>query len=143
MAHNPFIMRATGGDADEAGESLVRPDEVRVAMSVLPDPKFGVQVQALPSARWKTCRGDDPAGIAAAAVAMAPGQRGVYWTLQTMSTLGYGDVTFSSDAGRLFSMIVLVTGLIFLFVLLPFTLIQLLYAPWLEARNASRTPREL
>jgi len=68
---------------------------------------------------------------------------GVYWTLQTMSTLGYGDVVFTSDAGRMFSMIVLVTGMIFLFVLLPFTLIQLLYAPWLEAHNAARTPREL
>src|SRR5262249_56476201 len=58
---------------------------------------------------------------------------GVYWTLPTMSTLRYGDVVFTSDAGRMFSMIVLVTGMIFLFVLLPFTLIPLLYAPWLRA----------
>lgn len=68
---------------------------------------------------------------------------GVYWTLQTMSTLGYGDLTFRSDLGRMFSVLVLVTGMVFLFVLLPFTLIQLLYAPWLEARNAARAPREL
>lgn len=68
---------------------------------------------------------------------------GVYWTMQTMSTLGYGDLTFRTDLGRMFSLVVLVTGMVFLFVLLPFTLIQLLYAPWLEARSAARTPREL
>ena len=67
----------------------------------------------------------------------------LYWTLQTMSTLGYGDVTFASDAGRAFSLVVLTTGVLLLFVLLPFTLIQFVYAPWLEARNAARTPRVL
>ena len=35
---------------------------------------------------------------------------GFYWTLTVMSTLGFGDITFESDAGRLFSIIVLVTG---------------------------------
>jgi len=34
-------------------------------------------------------------------------------------------------------------GVLLLFVLLPFMLIQFVYAPWLEARNAARTPREL
>lgn len=67
----------------------------------------------------------------------------IYWAVQTMSTLGYGDITFTSDLGRAFSVVVLATGVILLFVLLPFTLIQLVYAPWLEARNAARTPREL
>lgn len=67
----------------------------------------------------------------------------VYWTAQTMTTLGYGDIVFHSDLGRAFSILVLSTGVLLLFVLLPFTLIQLLYAPWLEARNAARTPREL
>ena len=67
----------------------------------------------------------------------------VYWTVQTMATLGYGDITFTSDAGRAFSLLVLTTGVLLLFVLLPFTLIQFVYAPWLEARNAARTPREL
>jgi voltage-gated potassium channel len=67
----------------------------------------------------------------------------VYWTVQTMTTLGYGDVVFTSDAGHVFALVVLTTGIVFLFVLLPFTLIQFVYAPWLEARNAARTPREL
>jgi hypothetical protein len=30
-----------------------------------------------------------------------------------MSTLGFGDITFESDAGRLFSIIVMVSGVIF------------------------------
>jgi Trk K+ transport system NAD-binding subunit len=67
----------------------------------------------------------------------------IYWTFQTMSTLGYGDVTFTSDLGRLFTIVVLLTGLVLLFVLVPFTLIQFVYAPWLEARNAARTPHVL
>ncbi len=67
----------------------------------------------------------------------------VYWTAQTMTTVGYGDITFHSDLGRAFSILVLATGVVLLFVLLPFTLIQFVYAPWLEARNAARTPRRL
>ncbi|MFW5792421.1 MAG: potassium channel family protein, partial [Desulfohalobiaceae bacterium] len=39
---------------------------------------------------------------------------GFYWTLTVMSTLGFGDITFSSDLGRLFSMVVLLSGIIFL-----------------------------
>jgi voltage-gated potassium channel len=66
-----------------------------------------------------------------------------YWTLQVMTTLGLGDVTFQGDLGRAFSVLVLLTGVVLLFVLLPFTLIQYVYAPWLEARNAARTPRSL
>jgi hypothetical protein len=48
----------------------------------------------------------------------------VYWTFVTMSTLGFGDITFTSDAGRLFTIVVLITGTIFLLVLLPFSFIQ-------------------
>lgn len=68
---------------------------------------------------------------------------GVYWTFQTMSTLGYGDVVFESDLGRLLSLVVLGTGITILFIFLPFTLIQFFYAPWLEARAAARAPRVL
>ena len=49
---------------------------------------------------------------------------GFYWTLTVMSTLGFGDITFASDLGRLFSMVVLLSGIVFLLVLLPFTFIQ-------------------
>jgi voltage-gated potassium channel len=68
---------------------------------------------------------------------------GVYWTLVVMSTLGFGDITFTSDIGRLFSVIVLMSGVVFLLVMLPFLFIRLFYAPWLEARVRLRAPREL
>jgi Trk K+ transport system NAD-binding subunit len=68
---------------------------------------------------------------------------GLYWTLTVMSTLVFGDITFSGDAGRLFSILVLISGVIFLLILLPFTFIQFFYAPWIEAERKSRTPREL
>lgn len=68
---------------------------------------------------------------------------GLYWTLVTMSTLGFGDIVFETDIGRLFSVFVLVTGVVFLLVMLPFTFIQFFYAPWLEAQAQARAPREL
>ena len=68
---------------------------------------------------------------------------GFYWTMVAMSTLGFGDITFQSDLGRMFSVLVLTTGTIFLLILLPFTFIQFFYAPWLEARDKARAPREL
>lgn len=68
---------------------------------------------------------------------------GIYWTLTVMSTLGFGDITFASDLGRLFSIVVLLSGVVFLLVVLPFTFIQFFYAPWLEAQNRARAPRVL
>ena len=68
---------------------------------------------------------------------------GLYWTLTVMSTLGFGDITFQSDLGRLFSTVVLFSGIIFLLVLLPFTFIEFFYAPWMKAQEAARAPREL
>ena len=67
----------------------------------------------------------------------------VYWTVVTMSTLGFGDVTFTSDAGRLFSLVVLVSGVVLLLVVLPFTFIRFFYAPWLEAQVRLRAPRRV
>jgi len=68
---------------------------------------------------------------------------GFYWTLTVMSTLGFGDITFTTDLGRLFSIVVLLSGVIFLLTLLPFTVIQLFYAPWIEAQAKLRAPKEL
>ena len=67
----------------------------------------------------------------------------VYWTFVTMSTLGFGDITFTSDAGRLFTIVVLITGTIFLLVLLPFSFIQFFFLPWMAASEAADTPREM
>ena len=68
---------------------------------------------------------------------------GLYWTLVVMTTLGFGDITFTSDIGRVFSIIVLLSGVVFLLVMLPFLFIRLFYAPWLEARVRLRAPREV
>lgn len=68
---------------------------------------------------------------------------GFYWTLSTMSTLGYGDISFTSDPGRAFSMFVLLSGMIFLLVLLPTTFIELFYEPWMEARAVNQVPRRV
>ncbi|HBQ61034.1 MAG TPA: potassium transporter TrkA, partial [Balneolaceae bacterium] len=68
---------------------------------------------------------------------------GFYWTLTTMTTLGFGDITFTSDIGRVFSVVVLVSGLNSLLIMLPFTFIEFFYAPWMEAQHRARAPREL
>jgi len=68
---------------------------------------------------------------------------GVYWTLTVMSTLGFGDITFHTDIGRLFSILVLLSGMVFLLIMLPFTFIQFFYAPWLEAQAKLKAPRQL
>jgi voltage-gated potassium channel len=67
----------------------------------------------------------------------------VYWTLVTMSTLGFGDITFESDLGRTFSVIVLLSGSAFILVLLPFTFIQFVFVPWMESSQRARAPRSL
>jgi len=67
---------------------------------------------------------------------------GLYWTLTVMSTLGFGDITFHSDLGRLFSITVLLSGIVLLLIVLPFVFIRSFYAPWLEAQLRMRAPRE-
>jgi len=68
---------------------------------------------------------------------------GIYWTLTTMSTLGFGDITFRSDLGRVFSMFVLLTGTIYMLILLPFSFIRFFYAPWMEAHAEARALRRV
>ncbi|MEO0559807.1 MAG: NAD-binding protein [Bacteroidota bacterium] len=68
---------------------------------------------------------------------------GFYWTLTVMSTLGFGDITFSSDLGRLFSILVLVSGIVLLLIVLPFAFIRFFYAPWLETQVRMRAPRQV
>jgi Trk K+ transport system NAD-binding subunit len=68
---------------------------------------------------------------------------GLYWTLTVMSTLGFGDITFTSDLGRFFSIVVLLYGIVVLLIVAPFTFIRFFYAPWLEAQIRHRAPRKL
>lgn len=67
----------------------------------------------------------------------------VYWTLTTMTTLGFGDITFESDAGRIFSIVVLLSGSTFLLVMLPFVFIQFVFVPWMNERDRRRAPRSV
>ena len=68
---------------------------------------------------------------------------GLYWTLTVMSTLGFGDITFHSDLGRAFSIAVLLSGIVFLLILLPFVFLRFFYIPWMEAQAQARTKVEL
>jgi voltage-gated potassium channel len=67
----------------------------------------------------------------------------IYWTLVTMTTLGFGDIVFETDVGRMYSVLVLMTGALLILILLPFTFIQLVYLPWRAAVREARTPRSL
>lgn len=66
---------------------------------------------------------------------------GFYWALTVMSTLGFGDITFHTDLGLIFTIFVLLTGVVFLLIMLPFTFIQFFWVPWLEAQERSRAPK--
>ncbi|MEX2512859.1 MAG: NAD-binding protein [Cyclobacteriaceae bacterium] len=68
---------------------------------------------------------------------------GLYWTFTVMSTLGFGDITFESDWGRVYTMVVLLSGMLFLLVLFPFTFINFFYSPWMKAQEQSRVPKVL
>ena len=68
---------------------------------------------------------------------------GFYWVLTVMTTLGFGDITFQSDLGRIFSSVVLLSGVMFLLVLLPFTFIEFFYEPWMRIQAESRAPTDL
>ncbi len=60
----------------------------------------------------------------------------IYWVIATMTTVGYGDVYFIEGTGRIFSSIVAISGVIFLFGML----FPLVLTPWLDARVKSMLP---
>ena len=62
----------------------------------------------------------------------------LYWTLTMMTTLGIGDITFASDVGKIFTLVVLMSGLVFLLIILPFLFVRHFFAPWLDARLSVR-----
>jgi len=59
---------------------------------------------------------------------------GIYWVITVMTTLGFGDITFHSDPGYIFAGIVTLSGVLFLLILLPFGMVSLFLAPWIENR---------
>lgn len=60
-----------------------------------------------------------------------------------MSTLGFGDITFTSDLGKIFTMVVLVCGVFLIIIIFPFAFIQFFYQPWIKAQEKERTPRAI
>ncbi len=59
---------------------------------------------------------------------------GVYWAITVMTTLGFGDITFHTDLGYIFAAVVTISGVVFLLIVLPFGLVSLFLAPWIEQR---------
>ena len=63
---------------------------------------------------------------------------GIYWVLVTMSTLGYGDITFHDDVGRLFTGFVAISGVVMLLIMLQFSFLEF----W-KAQIATHVPRSV
>jgi len=63
----------------------------------------------------------------------------VYWVIATMTTVGYGDVYFIEAVGRLFSVVVAISGVILLFALL----FPLIITPWIESRVKAALPKRV
>ena len=68
---------------------------------------------------------------------------GLYWVLTVMSTLGFGDITFTTDLGKLFSILVMLSGIVLFMLVMPFTFIRFVYAPWLEAQSQAAVREKL
>ena len=63
----------------------------------------------------------------------------IYWATTTIATVGYGDVVFTSLPGRLFSIVVQVTGII----LISGFLATYVIAPWMDKVIKFRMPRKV
>lgn len=63
----------------------------------------------------------------------------IYWATTTIATVGYGDVVFTSLPGRIFSIVVQVTGII----LISGFLATYVIAPWMDKVIKFRMPRKV
>lgn len=64
---------------------------------------------------------------------------GVYWVISTITTVGYGDIHFTSYQGKIFSIIVMLSGVLFFFGLfVPYVVI-----PWAERRLKLVIPTQI
>lgn len=63
----------------------------------------------------------------------------IYWATTTIATVGYGDIVFTSLAGRIFSIIVQILGLI----LISDFLVTYVVTPWMDKVVKFRLPRKV
>ncbi len=64
---------------------------------------------------------------------------GVYWVVTTITTVGYGDIYFKSYIGKAFSILVMVSGVLFFFgFFVPYAIL-----PWAEQRLRLVLPTEV
>jgi voltage-gated potassium channel len=63
----------------------------------------------------------------------------IYWVVVTMTTLGYGDVYFKSAIGQLFSVVVVLSGVVMIFALL----FPIVITPWLELTIRKELPSKV
>jgi hypothetical protein len=73
-----WTQRAVGGG------NLPDIEEVRRALTILPDPEFAVELQCFPSAKTHVVPAADVAGNCRLIEEMAPGSEGVYWMLNPL-----------------------------------------------------------
>ena len=63
----------------------------------------------------------------------------IYWATTTIATVGYGDVVFTSLAGRIFSIIIQILGII----LISGFLVTYVVTPWMDRVIKFRLPRKV
>ena len=68
---------------------------------------------------------------------------GLYWTLTVMSTLGTGDICFTSDIGKMFSVLVTLSGILLFMMVMPFAFVRFVYVPWIEAQKQVMVPYKM
>ena len=62
---------------------------------------------------------------------------GIYWVITTITTVGYGDVVFHSHVGKVFTIVVMLTGVAFLFgIVFPYIVL-----PWAEMKLKLSLPK--
>ncbi len=63
----------------------------------------------------------------------------VYWVVVTMTTTGFGEIYFTSTIGQLFTIVVIISGVIMIFALL----FPLVVTPWLEESIRKALPSKV
>ncbi|WP_202319229.1 potassium channel family protein [Archaeoglobus neptunius] len=64
---------------------------------------------------------------------------GIYWVISTITTVGYGDIYFTSLPGKVFSVVVMLSGVLYFFgFFVPYAII-----PWAEQRFRLVLPTEI